>query len=365
MSTLLNNNAVRVNERESNIEILRIIAMLMIVLLHANYASLGEPNRNDILTAPFSSFWRVFSEQLCIVGVNVFVLISGWFGIKPSTKGLCSIVFQVLFWGILIFLLGIGFKLDIPYNETAKVFWFGSYYWFIIAYVVLYILSPVLNAFIEKASPKQFITVLIGSFSSEFIYGWIVFSEEYNQGYTVVSFISLYLLARFIRLYSTKLKSTKAHTCILLYGLFSLIPAFVSFVGIKNGWKTLHPIYYSSPFVISAAVFFFLFFSKLSFKSKAVNWMACSTFSVYLIHLHPIVFPYFLKATQYLSGVLSTFSYTCTILILAITLLLTCVVFDKLRIIIWKFLCSHGFDKMIHGFEAAYEKVLDRMGYRS
>ena len=336
----------------------------MIVLVHANYVSLGVPNKNDILTAPLSSFWRIFSEQLCVVGVNVFVLISGWFGIKASAKGFCSIVFQVLFWGMLLLLLGLGFRLDIPYYETAKVFWFGSYYWFVIAYVVLYILAPVLNTFIEKVSAKQFITVLICSFSAEFIYGWVVFSEVYNAGYSVISFISLYLLARFIRLYSTKLKSTKAHTCLLLYGLFSLIPALVSFVGIKNGWKTLHPIFYSSPFVISAALFFFLFFSKLSFKSKAINWIACSTFSVYLIHFHPIVFPFFVKATLYLSGCLSTFFYTCTILILAITLLLICVTFDKLRIIIWRFLCSHGFDKMIDRFEVAYANMLDRMGYR-
>ena len=338
--------------------------MLMIILVHANYASLYAPNKNDILIAPLSSFWRIFAEQLCVVGANVFVLISGWFGIKASIKGLLSLLFQVVFWGSFILLLGIVLKLDIPIHSIAKVFWFGSYYWFVIAYVVLYLLSPVLNSFIETVSPRQYLTVLFCLFTAELVYGWIIYSEEFNQGYSVISFVNLYLLARFISLYSYKLKATKFYSDILIYLLLTFIPSLISFLGIRNGWKTLHPIYYSSPFVIAASLFLLLAFSKTSINNKAINWIACSTFSVYLIHLHPIIFPFIIETSRHLSEVFSTVCYTCIVLLLAIVLLMTCVLLDKIRITTWKFLCSHGFDKLIHRLEVIYETVLDKLGYR-
>ena len=75
------------NNRFSNIELLRIVAMLLVVFVHANYFSLGWINIDDINNDPINSFVRIILEQICIVCVNVFVLISGWFGIKPSLKG--------------------------------------------------------------------------------------------------------------------------------------------------------------------------------------------------------------------------------------------------------------------------------------
>lgn len=39
-------------KRKSNIELCRIIAMLLVVLLHANYLSLGGVELNDVEVAP-------------------------------------------------------------------------------------------------------------------------------------------------------------------------------------------------------------------------------------------------------------------------------------------------------------------------
>lgn len=74
-------------DRQSNIEQLRIIAMLLVVFVHANYFSLGTVSQSEILRDPYTSLIRIFLEQICIVGVNVFVLISGWFGIRPTLRG--------------------------------------------------------------------------------------------------------------------------------------------------------------------------------------------------------------------------------------------------------------------------------------
>lgn len=38
--------------RQSNMELLRIIAMFLILIVHSDYYSLGAPNKVDIIVAP-------------------------------------------------------------------------------------------------------------------------------------------------------------------------------------------------------------------------------------------------------------------------------------------------------------------------
>ena len=86
--------------RKSNFELLRIFAMMLVLLVHANYLSLGSVTQSEITTSPFGGFVRIFCEQLCIVSVNLFVLISGWFGIRPTLKKFATLLFQILFIAI-------------------------------------------------------------------------------------------------------------------------------------------------------------------------------------------------------------------------------------------------------------------------
>ena len=83
--------------RDSNIELLRMLAMFLVLLVHADFFSLGTPTLQDIQTSTLDSTLRIFFEALSIVCVNVFVLISGWFGIRPSLKGVSNFIFQCLF----------------------------------------------------------------------------------------------------------------------------------------------------------------------------------------------------------------------------------------------------------------------------
>lgn len=72
------------SKRQLNIELLRILAMLMVPGLHANFTSLKLPSTDIILTP--SGLARVFLEFMCLVAVNVFVMISGWFNIRQSLR---------------------------------------------------------------------------------------------------------------------------------------------------------------------------------------------------------------------------------------------------------------------------------------
>lgn len=63
--------------RNSSIELLRMLAIFMVLLVHANYYSLGAPSIQGVKINSIDSFWRIFFEAASIVSVNVFILISG------------------------------------------------------------------------------------------------------------------------------------------------------------------------------------------------------------------------------------------------------------------------------------------------
>lgn len=352
-------------ERESNIEILRILSMLLIVLVHSNYFSLGLPTQAETLTSPLASFWRVLAEQICTVGVNLFIMISGWFSIKPSIKGFCSLIYQILFWGLALLLIGFALHVKLPIKSIVQLFWFGGWYWFIPEYIGLYMISPVLNAFADRASPKQFISVLVCFFGIEIIYGWFWDLGKFSSGYSMVSFCGLYLLARFLRIHHHRLKSIKTVHYLLTYCITTLVAAVLSFVEYRNGWKQIPlAISYLSPLVILAAASLFLCFTKIQFKNKAVNWIAISTFSVYLVHQHPVVVPYFKSVLNSLWEQLNPIAYSGVVFLMALVLLLVCAVSDKIRIKSWEFLYNTLLGRIISCVEKAYNNVLGKISMK-
>lgn len=194
-------------ERLSNFELLRLIAMFLVLTVHADFLSLGAPTHDDLLLHPVNAGTRLVIQALSIVCVNVFVLISGWFSIKPSLRGLSNYIFQCLFFfvGIYISMTLCGKAAFTPGSFFCTATLINSN-WFVISYLGLYLLAPILNAFAESAMRKQFIIVLTGFFAFQTFYGWLGHGAAafFGAGYSTTSFLGLYLLARYARLYGPR-----------------------------------------------------------------------------------------------------------------------------------------------------------------
>ncbi len=320
-------------KRASNIELLRIVAMMMIVLLHANYYSIGGVSPEDVEVFDIGIFLKAVAEQLCIIGVNLFVLISGWFGIRPSVKGAVSLMFQVWFFNLMI--AGIMFCLGQPVSMQGilDVMLLKDCYWFVVAYLVLYALAPVLNAFIEKATSRQYLNVILAFLGFEFVFGWIMPLEAagFNRGHSAISFIGLYLLAGYLKRHSVQLLNYSVHKNLMLYLVCTVASVALYFFTRKH----LGIMFYSSPFVIAASVFFFLAFNKMSFSSRIVNYLACSAFSIYLIHMHPLVSPHFRTMMNWGYDLMGGWLYVLFAVAFAVVFGLACVMLDKVRIWVW------------------------------
>ena len=76
--------------RDSQIELLRIIAMVMMLILHANFLGARAPEHTDFLVNAPRAWEQMILEALCIVAVDTFVLISGWYGIQFRKRRLAG-----------------------------------------------------------------------------------------------------------------------------------------------------------------------------------------------------------------------------------------------------------------------------------
>lgn len=279
--------------RQSNFELLRIIAMLMVIAVHTNYYNLGDVDKSLMTARVLPISLCAFFESICVVCVNVFVLISGWFGIKPSWKRGASIIFQVFFYCLLIAGVFVLLGLPVSLKDLGKSFLLGSSYWFVPSYILLYIFAPVLNSFVSSASKESVRNFLIVFFVLEFIYGVLRQDGNFIHGYSAISFMGLYLLARYARLYPGRWLGKSAE----FYWVVFFACAVLNTVLMIGGMYVLgHPIYnitfYSSPIVIIGALSLLLAFSKMEFQSKAVNFCAASAFAMYLIHQNNLIIPY-------------------------------------------------------------------------
>ena len=329
--------------------------MLLVLVVHANFLSLSEPTHLETIESPIISFSRYLIQSLSIVCVNVFILISGYFGIRTNLKKISSLLYQVYFW-----IFFIHFILNVLHLEENRNIgeWISSFllfdYWFIRAYIILYIISPVLNTFIINSSPKKISNFLISFFLLQTVYCFYR-DSFYQIGYSPISFIGLYVLARYIRLYPPQWCLLNIKYDFVFYLLSAFLLSSIEFI--QNRFSILNTFYhygYSHPIVIASSIFLFLAFSKIQFSNSTINFIGASSLAVYLFHCHGSILH-----TYYCTQIMQWFKSQDTINFIIYTIGFIILVYvgailiDKLRLYTWDF-----FVKVVALFKKTnYEKL--------
>ena len=293
----------------------------------------------DFKVDPANGFLRSILESIAIVGVDVFVLISGWFGIRPKAKRLASLLFQTTFFCCLAYEAGLLFGVWYsPWDVLGNLVFLGPQNWFLRSYLLLYAASPVLEAFVSTASKQTFRLVLAAFFGFQTVFGWLFPGAEYfevfRNGYSPLSFVGLYLLARYIRAFRPRFACRSRCSDFFLYFLLSTITATTSMLQTLYQWPGINYFAYNSPLVVAASVFLFLFFAKWNFVSRIVNSVAQSSLAVYLLHMHPSV-----CGTLFIPVAINILrsSSLWPFLILPFLLLVfaAAILLDRIRIVLW------------------------------
>lgn len=303
--------------------------MFMILLLHANVLLFGWPKGNNTV-----SLFRFAVQGMTIVAVNVFVLITGYFGTQFRVSKIINLCFQVIFTVISISILLIFFNLYHP--NTIKDFVRGFrfwHYWFINAYIGLVFLSPILNLAIKQMSQQQYKIVLISLFFLFCVlHGDIVLTPpglNMAGGYSTIWFIYLYLLGRYIAIYSIDKHYTKISILILYCA---------GLIGTIGGMCLLHNGSYNNPFITIQSLAFFLFFLKLSFYNRIVNFVASSSLMVFLLHRHPILVKFYNSTIIKLNEVYgNSLLFIVNMLFFCTFVFLLAVAYDQIRKYLWSF----------------------------
>ena len=195
--------------RDSRFELLRILAMLFVLIIHADFSTLGLPTQSEAIESPSSAITKLTFDWLTMGCVNIFILISGWFGIKSSLKGVAKLLFQIVFYAIAIYFISVVLGAA---PLSARGMYFGcietctKYQWFVPCYLLLMVFAPVLNSFVKTARPAQLAKFLITFFFLQTSLAIIGDSSQFAGGHSVCSFIGLYLLSAWLRLYGMKLR---------------------------------------------------------------------------------------------------------------------------------------------------------------
>ncbi len=287
--------------RRSNFELLRIVAMLMIIAHHVSF------HGGFIFNSSVFSVNHLWIDIFYIggkVGVNIFFLISGYFLIESKGITINKIIkfwSQLLFYSVtmfvILYLLGRFPNMNISgfIYELFKSFFpvITEAWWFASVYFLLYIFSPFINRFLKSLDKKDYRLMLIIMTFFWSIVPTFTVDQFTVQCTALVWAVYVYSIAGYYRIHglSGKFADKKAGYWIGLAIVTILITAFTAFVIMLLGTKisffenrSRHFLHEYSLLLLAIAVFLFLGFQKLKIQSKFINIVAGSTFGIYLIH---------------------------------------------------------------------------------
>ena len=266
---------------------------------------------------------------------------------------------QVIFYSVIIYLILFHYgQLEWSTAEFVKNFFpvITERYWFVSAYMILYIISPFINKLINTLTKQQYKTLLlILIFFLSVIHTFFPTNRTVNtyNGYNLGWFVIMYLIAGYIRIHFNK--NIKNRTLVLITLLMislnmGIRVANVKGVKILNGYVN-DLIDYNSIIVLIQSIAVFLLFRNIKIDKQKINKIIYAisplTFAVYLIHenifFRSILWNKILNPTQYLVNYKIVFYMILDVGIIFIT----CCIIEKIRQMIFHIIGKTQFVKKI------------------
>lgn len=278
-------------QRDSNFELLRLIAMYMIVLIHAN-VYIG-----DFMPTPVGAIYNPIINGICNTGVSLFILISGYYGVSFNIKKITKLECKMITYSLLVFGLSLvvyaktmtdGDKLELLIKSVLP---FASRnHWFYSCYILIVLFSGFINRFVDTLDKKSFRTLLmLMLFCFSVLPTCFYFEIVQDNGKGIVQMLMVYLMGRYIRMSETEEK-------IKMVGVYSKwkLALIIVVVWLINAISFSNPINFGGIYHtlckdnsitnMILAVSAFLLFKDLKFKSKVINAAAKYIFAVFAMN---------------------------------------------------------------------------------
>lgn len=330
-------------------EALRILAMLMVLWIHADYVALGSPFDEEFVGDSQNAFWHRFWENAGIAAVNVFVMISGWFGIKLRVKSICNYLFTILFWSVAVMIV---LRLTCPeffgsFISIPAVVKGAANYWFVNAYLILMLLSPAINDYMQRADNRKVGFTAISLMICAVALNFVGVTSDFRGGYSALWMITMYILGGYLRRTIDQVPGKWWHWLAGYLIFAAAMAAVVEFtIGVGGLWRrigaslAINFYRYIGLLTIASSVMLVVAFAKMRFQSRVVNLVAASSFGVYLFHNHDVVWNWYLATCRSLYLSHSTAEYLLLLIGLFAAIFAFVVMVDQVRIRAFKLLCK-------------------------
>lgn len=282
-------------QRDSNLELYRIVCMLLIIASHYVSNSGLLASDGPIAAAPLAgrSLFLLLFGAWGKTGINCFVLITGYFMCtsRITARKFMKLICEVMLYRILI----------------SAVFWISGYQPFSLmdlvftlipvrsigngftnAFLVFYLFIPFLNLLVRSMTEKQQLLLIL---LCGFLYVFLGTVPKFSVTMNYVSwFCVLYFIASYFRQYPKRSFENRT-----LWGILTLISLLLSAasvaVGAWFGARSGKSWYYSfvtdsnTLLALTNGVTSFMLFRNLKIRqSKWINTISASTFGAFLIH---------------------------------------------------------------------------------
>lgn len=297
-------------ERNVGLDLLRIVAMLLIIWLHSIDHSGVLEAAEQVGRSNIYIYIR-FVYMLVQVCVNCYVMITGYFLVKSEfrLKKLFKLWLEVFFYSMFIKIVFMAVAYT-PMSITSLISCFipvlSGRYWFITIYFGLYLISPFLNIAINAMDKQKHLQLNIVLFLLTSV--MVSISPAFagmnsGGGWGLAWFVVLYFLASWIRLYYKPTGNVVGKICgwLLITGIVTIIWLIGDYIppikSIADNWYK-----YDSVPTYFMTILLFLAFVNMNIRNsvlkKIILTIAPCTLGVYLIHAHASFSPWIWEYTN-------------------------------------------------------------------
>lgn len=331
------------SNRNLSIEVLRIVLMLFIIMHHCivnGYGLQAQLKGTGLeVHAQYSAFLSVLNS-IVVIGVNIFFMISGYFQIRFSLEKFLKLIIDIYLYNTILTVLALIFgKASLNMHTLQYLVLPFQKYWFILVYLILMVISPLLNKALDELEEKTVKTVYIAVFLITCIYGF-VFEATWlglNNGYSVMFAMFLYYTGYMMRRYGM-LGKGKQITHAVKWCVYTIVTASIACICIYIGKKELawSCFSYNQPFMVLASVHFFWIFIKGrtngdKLLAKYVG-MAKHILPVYYIHTSTIFSYYRNLPLEYVGKMYNEVLQVLFVVVYALLIFFICVLIDVIKV---------------------------------
>lgn len=313
--------------RNSNVELLRFLLMNMILIWHIFVHGFGFEGDN---AAPDAVQYLLM--VITASSVNCFMLISGYYGIRFSLDKLLKIVLQAL--GVSIMWQAMLVCFGKSYEPNLNDFWLyffpisSSLWWFLSCYIMILVLSPIINQGVTSINRPSFSIVLLILIIYHSITRFISV-HSFNAGMDFLWMLTVYLIGRYLGIYRIQLARMQS------LGLWCFSVAVVYCIGLYeiysgHNWVSWFILGYNDILILTSAIAILCF--TLTFKARVIPF-------INLLGRHCLAIYLFTEVSGWIlyHRLVGFFSYSILLgIVVSVAVCLACILID------WPFFCINA-----------------------